>query len=258
MTTYQTVTAGQAHLEVLIDGSGPAVVLIPSSQRDSLHEIEFVEELAKAGFLVLRPQPRGMGRSIGPLEEITLFDLADDIAACIDACAGGRAVVLGHAFGHSVARVTDLRYPEKVRGVGLLAAAARQAPAHLFALLDQAADAEDAPSLRTQAMQLALFAPGNSTLAWAAGWYPHLRSAYRRAGATPARDIWWPVSNSPVLDLQGRLDPWRPESSRNELRDVLGDKVSVMVVDGVSHAMLPERPHDVARAISSWIDGLPQ
>jgi pimeloyl-ACP methyl ester carboxylesterase len=258
ISTVRMLNAGPARIEVLIDGAGPAVVLIPSSQRDSLHEADFVKYLVEAGLCVLRPQPRGMGRSSGPLENITLSDLAGDIAATIDACAAdGRAVVLGHAFGHSVARVTDLCHPDKVRGVGLLAASSIHAPASLIALLDQAADAEDSPAVRLRAMQAALFAPGSDASAWAQGWHPHLRPAYRRAGQAPARDAWWGVSNSPILDVQGAMDPWRPPNTRREWADVLGGEVTVEVIDGCSHAMLPERPLETARAIASWIATLP-
>lgn len=257
MTRIEFVAAGQARIEVLIDGDGPAVVLIPSSQRDSLHEGEFVEHLARAGFRVLRPQPRGMGRSIGPLDDISLSDLAGDAAAVIETCGHGRAIVLGHAFGHTVARVTDLCHPGQVRGVGMLAAASGKAPAGLFELLDQASDAEHSPADRMRALQSAMFAAGNDPAAWMQGWYPHLRQAYRRAARTPARESWWPVSNSPVLDLQGALDPWRPASTRMELRDVLGDLVTVGVIEGSSHAMLPERPREVAQSVASWIGSLP-
>lgn len=257
MTTIQMVSAGAARIEVLMDGQGPAIVFLPSSQRDSLHETEFVGHLVQAGFLVLRPQPRGMGQSVGPLDDISLLDLADDVAATIDACGNGRAVVLGHAFGHTVARVTDLRHPDKVRGIGQLAAASRDAPPELFGLLDQAADAQDSPDIRLRAMQIALFAPGNNASVWIEGWYPHLRPAYRRAGKMPPRDQWWPVTNSPVLDLQGAMDPWRPAGTRTELSDILGDQVTVEVIEGASHAMLPERPFEAAGTIVRWIQGLP-
>jgi len=256
MTSIQMVCTGAARIEVLIDGHGPAVVLIPSSQRDSLHETTFVGHLVQAGFRVLRPQPRGMGRSAGPLAGVSLADLAADIAVTIDACGSGRAVVLGHAFGHTIARVTDLCHPDKVRGVGLLAAAARAAPAQLFELLDRAADAEHAPDIRRQALQAALFAPGNSVHEWMHGWHPHLRSAYRQAGKLPGREHWWPVSNAPILDLQGVLDPWRPAASRTELSDVLGSQVTIALIEGAGHAMLPERPLEAARATALWIRGL--
>ena len=256
MTSIQMVCTGAARIEVLIDGHGPAVVLIPSSQRDSLHEATFVGHLAQAGFRVLRPQPRGMGHSAGPLDGMSLADLAGDIAATIDACGRGRAVVLGHAFGHTIARMTDLCHPDKVRGVGLLAAASREAPAWLFELLDRAADAEHAPEIREQALKAALFAPGNSVHDWMQGWHPHLRPAYRQAARVPGRAHWWPVSNAPILDLQGAMDLWRPAQSRTELSDVLGSQVTIALIEGAGHALLPERPFEAARAIASWMRGL--
>ena len=40
--------------------------------------------LAAAGYRALRPQPRGIGASGGPMEDITLHDYADDVSAVID------------------------------------------------------------------------------------------------------------------------------------------------------------------------------
>ena len=251
------VKAGPARLDVVIDGQGPAVVLLPSSQRDSLHETDFCQALAAEGYTVLRPQPRGMGGSVGPLEAITLFDLADDIAAVIENFGHGRVVVAGHAFGHSIARVTALRHPTRLRGVAQLGAAMSDVPRHLLAMLDQIADGGQTPAARLQALQTAFFATGNDPTPWLNGWYPNLRPAYRRAARHPTREDWWSRSPVPVLDLQGAEDPWRPPATRNELRDVLGARVTVAVVDGASHALLPERPQAVAAAMAGWMRTLP-
>jgi pimeloyl-ACP methyl ester carboxylesterase len=251
------VAAGDACIEVLVDGDGPAVVLLPSSQRDSLHETELARMVAAAGFTLLRPQPRGMGASVGSLEGITLFDLSDDIAAVIDALGNGRAVVAGHAFGHSIARVTGLRHPNKVSGVALLAAAARQFPARLLGLLDLVADGVQPRFERLEALRAAMFAPGNDPTVWLEGWHPHLRPAYRRVGSQPPRAVWWPSVNVPVLDLQGSHDPWRPLATRDELHQQLGSIVTVAVVEDASHALLPERPQDVADAMVKWMHKLP-
>ena len=43
----------------------------------------------------------------------------------------------------------------------------------------------------------------------------------------------------------------------NELRDELGDRVSVAVIRDASHALLPEQPHAVVEAIARWIRALP-
>ena len=256
---YRATALGVVSLAVLVDGAGPAVVLLPSSQRDSLDLSPLAACLAAKGWTVLRPQPRGMAGSIGPLSELTLTDLAADLAFVIAQLApGGCAIVAGHAYGHFVARVADLRHPERVRGVVALAAAARNWPAELPALLDCASDPTQARQSRLAALQQAFFAPGHDASPWLSGWHPQLRKAYRQAGQIPDRGQWWPVSHAPVLDLQAANDPWRPAASRDELRLALGDAlVTVAVIDQASHALPVEQPQAVALAMASWAAKLP-
>jgi pimeloyl-ACP methyl ester carboxylesterase len=251
---------GAAQIEVLVDGTGDAIVLLPSSQRGSDDLEAVAERLAAAGHRVLRPQPRGIGASTGSLENLTLHVLAADVAATIRALGGGRAVVVGHAYGHYVARVTDLDYPDLVRGVVMAAAgsAAATSTPTLPAALDTAANASQPQAERLAALRLAFFAPGNEPRAWLAGWHPELAAAYRRAARTPARSAWWPVTNALVLDLQAADDPWRPPGSRAEVIDALGAKASVVVIPKASHALFPEQPAAVADAIVTWVAGLPR
>jgi pimeloyl-ACP methyl ester carboxylesterase len=251
---------GAAQIEVLVDGTGDAIVLLPSSQRGSDDLEAVAERLAAAGHRVLRPQPRGIGASTGSLENLTLHVLAADVAATIRALGGGRAVVVGHAYGHYVARVTDLDYPDLVRGVVMAAAgsAAATSTPTLPAALDTAANASQPQAERLAALRLAFFAPGNEPRAWLAGWHPELAAAYRRAARTPARSAWWPMTNALVLDLQAADDPWRPPGSRAEVIDALGAKASVVVIPKASHALFPEQPAAVADAIVTWVAGLPR
>lgn len=249
-----------AQIEVIVDGEGDAVVLLPSSQRGSDDLDAVALRIAAAGHKVLRPQPRGIGKSTGSLEQLTLHVLAGDVAATIKALGNGRAVVVGHAYGHYVARVTDLDHPALVRGVVMAAAgsaSATSAPA-LPQALDIAADARQPEAARLAALQLAFFAPGNDPRAWLDGWHPELAKAYRAATKVPARATWWPVTHAPVLDLQAADDPWRPVASRQEVVDALGAKASVMVIPNASHALFPEQPGAVAEAIITWIATLPR
>lgn len=252
-------------IEVLIDSpqgeaDAPAgsIVLLPSSQRDSLDFDRFATRLCASGFKVIRPQPRGMGRSVGPMEGLDLNVLARDVAHVIDRHADGRALVAGHAFGHYIARVAALNHAANVRGVVLMAAASRDLPRHLSEALDVAADAQRDEAERLAGLRLAFFAPGNDPRPWLDGWYPALREVYRQAGRTPDKDVWWPVSPVPLLDLQAALDPWRPPVSRRELADVLGDRVTVVQIEGASHALPFERPDETAAAIASWALTLPR
>ncbi len=257
--------AKETVIEVLIDearvASGgrtpPAIVLLPSSMRDA-HDLQaLASRLADAGFCVLRPQPPGMGGSTAPTTDLTLYKLAHDVAQTVKVLGNGRAIVAGHAWGHFVARVTDLEHPQCVRGVVVMAGAARTFPAGLTQALDIAADAAQPRGLRLAALQRAFFAPGHDASPWLDGWHPHLQVAFRKASQTPDKNTWWPVSHAPILDLQGACDPWRPEATRLELRDTIGDTVTVQVIADASHALPSEQPAAVAAAIVEWARLLP-
>ena len=244
-------------IDVLVNGDGPAVVLLPSSLRDSLDFGDLAGRIGAAGFRVLRPQPRGMGHSRGPMQALDLSVLARDVALVIGRLGGGRAVIVGHAFGHFVARVADLEHPACVRGVVVLAGAAREFPAGMVASLAIVSDTAQPVAERLQHLRKAFFAPGNDASSWLEGWHPNLRPAYRRASEKPPKAQWWPVNHSPLLDVQGAADPWRPAASRDELKVALGDAATVRVIERASHAMVPEQPGAVCAAIVDWLPGLP-
>ena len=113
---------GDTQIEILSQGAGPLIVLLPSLGRGAEDFDAIAERLAAAGFRVLRPQPRGIGQSNGPMSGIDLHDYANDIAAVIEHAAGGRAFVVGHAFGNRVARLLATVRPELVSAVALVAA----------------------------------------------------------------------------------------------------------------------------------------
>lgn len=248
--------AGDAQLDVISEGQGPSLVLLPSSLRDSQDFDLLASLLAEAGFQVLRPQPRGMGRSSPPPEGMTLATLADDVASVIAHRASGPAIVVGHAYGHWVARMTDLRHPERIRGVVALGAAARNFPAGMAESLALASDPTQDEKARLHALAHSMFAPGNDPRPWLAGWYPQWRRNYRSASTSPPRDSWYGQGHAPLLDLQGAQDAWRPLSTRQELAQALGKRVSVEVIANAGHALVPEQPQAIAQAVTHWARGI--
>ena len=248
--------AGDTVIDVIVDGAGPAIVMLPSSQRDSEDFDDIAQLIAAQGFQVLRPQPRGMGRSSPPSPGMTLATLARDVALIIERYAAGPAVVVGHAYGHWVARVLDMYHPQLVRGVVVLGASAKVFPPGMVDALAVASDPNQSEKDRIQALYQSMFAPGNDARPWLAGWHPNLRAAYRSAGQQPPKDVWFPVANAPILDLQGDCDPWRPAASRFELKDILGAKVTVQVISNAGHALIPEQPRAISDAIMLWVRGL--
>jgi len=81
-----------------------------------------------------------MHGSKGPLANITLHDLARDVATVIEQENAGPAVIVGHAYGNWVARMTAVDHPRLVRGVVLAAAAAKKFPPRLGQLVSKSAD----------------------------------------------------------------------------------------------------------------------
>ena len=253
----ESVRYADVTLDVIVEGHGPAIVLLPSLARDSEDYDEVAEGLAAAGFRVLRPQPRGIGASSGPMTGISLHDFARDIAEVIKAQGGGRAVVVGHAYGNWVARMTATDYPALVRGVVILAAAAKSYPPELTNAVTEAGDLTLPDEKRLAALRFGFFAAGHDPTVWLTGWYPEVRPVQRAAAAATRQAEWWSGGTVPLLDLQAEHDPFKPPEKRNEMKDEFGDRVTVVVIPDASHALIPEQPKAVVDALVTWIKSLP-
>jgi pimeloyl-ACP methyl ester carboxylesterase len=244
-------------IDLIAEGSGPLIVLLPSRGRDSEDYDEVAAGIAKAGFRVLRPQPRGVLRSTGPMQGITLHDLARDVAFVIEHERAGPAVIVGHAFGHFVAKMTAVDHPQLVRGVVLAAAAAKSYPAALSALVSKAGDPALPEAERLQVMQKLFFAPGHDPAVWLHGWFPEANASQRAATLATRQSEWWAAGTVPLLDLQAEHDPFKPRETMNELKEEFGDRVTVVVIPDASHALIPEQPAAVTDAIVAWVRELP-
>lgn len=254
------VPAGPATIETVIEGTGPALVMLPSLGRDGWEDFDAVAAmLAAGGLTVLRPQPRGIGASTGPMVGASLHDLAADIAAVIRAQGAGRAVILGHAFGHFVARMTAVDHPALVRGVVLAAAAARQYPPGIAATPRRAGDLAAPVEDRLAALRLGFFAPGHDPTPWLHGWHPATQRMQIdcREKQGVAQSDWWHAGTAAMLELIPALDPFKPREKWDELRREFGPRVQATVIDNASHALFPEQPRAVASAVLAWLRGLP-
>ena len=260
--TREIVAYDKVRIEVIAEGSGPLVVLLPSRGRDSEDFDEIAVGIAKAGFRVLRPQPRGAGGSSGPMQGLTLHDLARDTAAVIQHEGDGPAIIVGHAFGNWVARMTAVDHPELVRGVVIVAAAAKAYPAGFAGAKDlseavkKAGDPGLSNAERLEALRSAFFAPGNDPGVWLTGWHPEVDEAQFAAGRATQQSEWWSGGTAPLLDLQGALDPFKPRTMKNEIKDEFGERATITVIPNASHALIPEQPVAVISAIVEWIRGL--
>jgi pimeloyl-ACP methyl ester carboxylesterase len=253
--TRELVRSADGEIDVIVEGAGPLIVLLPSRGRDSEDYDEVAQGLAQAGFRVLRPQPRGIGKSSGALQNLTLHDYARDIASVIRHY-GGPAVIVGHAYGNWVARMTAVDHPALVRGVVIAAAAAKKYPPELSVAVTKSGDPSLPKEERLKYLRGTFFATGNDPTIWLEGWHPQASESQRLAGLANRQEEWWSAGTVPLLDLQADNDPFHPIEKMNELKDELGERVTVAVVRNASHALLPEQPKAVVEAIVAWVKKL--
>jgi pimeloyl-ACP methyl ester carboxylesterase len=254
--------SAEVDIVVYTQGQGPVVVLLPSLGRGATDLVEVAEPLCDAGWRVLRPEPRGHGGSTGPLEGKTLHDWAADIAAVIRHETDEPVWVVGHAHGNWIARTLASDFPERVRGLVLLAGSAGKVPKGTEALpippgvramIEKCAEPGLPDSERLQALQRVFFAPGNDARPWLTGWNRHLMAMQTAAQKRTPVDDFFAGGRAPILNVQAAHDVVAPPAYANVLREYLGERVTNLTIPDAGHALLPEQPAAVVRAILDYI-----
>lgn len=255
------VERGDVRIDVIAQGIGPVLVILPSLGRGAEDYDVVAALLARDGYRVLRPQPRGIGASTGPMTGLTLHDLAADIASVIEHEGKGPVVVVGHAYGHFVAGTLATDRPDLVRGVVLAAASAGKVPPGVHEpsvspevreAIEKSGDLSLPETDRLRYLQLAFFAPGHDPRVWLSGWHPETEKAENAASRGTPVDDWFACGNAPILDLQAENDAVAPRKFAGVLKAALGDRVTVVVIPNAGHALVPEQPEAMANAIAAF------
>ena len=249
------VKRNDIRVEVLSQGKGPLVVMIPSLGRPAEDFDHLSASLAGAGYRALRPQPRGIGKSSGPMKGLTLHDFSRDVAAVVEANGTTPAVIAGHAFGNFVARATAADFPRLVKAVALLAAT------HTWPLSPELRESinkshqMDLPAdVRLKHLRHVFFAPGNDARVWLDGWREDVMHMEREATEATPKPEWWNAGTAPVLDMQSECDPLSPPESRNCYVEQFGaNRVTTALIPRAAHALLPEQPEAVAKAMLNYL-----
>lgn len=252
------VTRGEVRIEVLAEGEGRPIVLLPSLGRGATDFADISQRLAAAGYRVLCPQPRGIGGSTAPAPYANLEDCAADIAAVIEAEGRGPAFVAGHAFGNRVSRMLATARGDLVEAVSLIAANVGKAPSppDIRAAIRDSANPALPASQRLEALKFAFFAPGNDPTAWLEGWHPDVLEAQRHAGDQTSRMVDYAGGDRPILYLQPSHDPLAHVEDAVVFQRELGSRVSVVVIPNASHAAIAEQPGFITNAIAKYAAGL--
>lgn len=251
------VRHGDVQIETLSQGSGPTVVILSSLGRGADDYDEVARLLAADGLRVLRPQPRGIGQSKGPMTNLDMHAFAADVAAVLDQEKTGPVVVVGHAWGSQPARMLAVDRPDLVRGLVMAAASAGKLPpgsnekpyGRLREAIDGSGNLALPEAKRLDYLRQAFFAPGHDPKPWLDGWYPDTHHAQAHARDVTPVDAYFVGGTVPLLDLQAQYDA---VVVPNVFKPMLGNRVTVEVIPDAGHAMAPEQPVAMSRAIARF------
>lgn len=240
------------------EGRGQVIVMLPSLARSGRDFDEVAAMIVQNGFRVIRPEPRGIRGSHGPMEELSLHDFAGDVASVLDNEKTGPVLMVGHAWGSQPARMLAADRPDLVHAVVMAAASAgkllpgsEEKPySRLRAEIDGAGDPSLSIEQRLDCLRKAFFAPGHDPSVWLDGWYQdaHHAQSYARVN-TPIDDYFSAGSVVPILDLQAEHDA---VVIPNIMKPYLGNRVTEAVIRDAAHAMAPEQPQAMCDAICDF------
>jgi pimeloyl-ACP methyl ester carboxylesterase len=254
-----TMALGDQMITYYAQGSGPRIVLMASAGREASDFNELIADLVDAGYRTVAIEAPGInGTSI--LTDPSLYSFATHIEAVIindtKAKGEGPAFVIGHAFGNRVVRTAAQQYPELIQGV-ILIAAGGQKPIEptAEAALKNIFNPISSFKKRKKDMAYAFFADGNEIPKyWQRGW--HTKTAVLQGKSkteTPDTD-WQAGGNGPMLVVQADADRIAPKADTADiLLATYPDRVSVVLIDNASHALLPEQPEAVSKAVLDFL-----
>jgi pimeloyl-ACP methyl ester carboxylesterase len=245
-------------LEVLAEGEGEPVVLVPSAMRGAADFADLQRALTAAGYHSQAINPRGAGRSTPPGTGITLRDLAEDVAFVVEQL-GSRAHLVGHALGNIVVRATASYRPEVAASVAAMPCGGHNLGAHpvppdVVVAFPRCHDDTLSDEERLDALRVAFFARGNDAGSWLEGWWP--RSAFGAVTQTDPKE-WARAGSAPILVIQPLEDAMVPIAVGREALRMFGERATYVEVPRCGHAILPEQPEAIAANVIAFLRAHP-
>jgi pimeloyl-ACP methyl ester carboxylesterase len=253
-----TVKLSDSDIQHFSQGHGRPIVLLPFGGLTVGYMAGLSQNLADAGYRVIRINFRGSGKSTGSGKGITLHTLAQDVAGVIEALNLGPVNVGGHAFGNRVARTLAADRPEIVQSVILFAAGGKVPPKppgeHALRTIFNPAST-DADILNQ--MKYMVGDPAEIPMAWQTikpSRAPEVAGLQKTAMSnTPLKDWWAPPGKMKYLILQGTDDQIALPENGELLKEELGARATLVSFPGAGHLLLVTEPKKVVAAVVSFL-----
>jgi pimeloyl-ACP methyl ester carboxylesterase len=238
----------------------PAVVFIHGAAFDHSVWQWQSRSLAHHGFTVLAPDLPGHGRSPGAAR-VTIADMADWIAALLEAASIAEASVVGHSMGSLVALETTLRHPARVSRLALVGTSAPMPVGDPFiaAARDDHPAALDMEVTWGHARGVVLTTspvPGTSLFGASRALNGRARAGVLAAdlgachGYQPTLDSIRAI-RVPTLVVVGKRDQMTPQKSGRALAaEIPGAKLATL---DAGHSMMSEAPRELLAALRGFL-----
>ncbi|MEP2987710.1 MAG: alpha/beta hydrolase [Parasphingorhabdus sp.] len=237
-----------------VSGKGDPVILLASAGREASDFNELVTALNIAGYRTIAIDAHGIKNSTLPEGDVTLFDMADDVAAVAEAEArpDEKIAVIGHAFGNRLARAFASRNDDRIGSIVLIASGgAKPIPEKANSALKNIFDPRRTVGQRRSDIDYGFFAEGNDIPDyWIVGWHTQTAILQGQATRTDVYDQWSAGGTKPMLVLQAAEDTIAPPQDAGiPLAQQYPDRVKLVVVPNAGHAFLPEQPDVIAEEV---------
>ena len=150
--------------------------------------------------------------------------------------------------------MTATDYPNLVKRIVLIECGGKVAmkPEILTALVN-CFDSKLSQSEHLANVKLAFFAEGNDPSVWDKGWYPEVAGYEIQAGQRTDYEEWWAGGSAPMLVFQGLEDKIAVPENAYQLKQQVGERMTLVEVPHAGHAMLPEQPDLIYQKILEFL-----
>ncbi len=226
------------------------VVFLPSAGREASDFIELSKVIESNGHSVESIDFPSLKRNKAPknLEEYAKIFSPSILAG------DEKVILVGHAYGNRVARQIATLQPNRVNSVILLAAGGQVPPdPEADAALKRVFNPLKPYHSRMKDVRTAFFAEGNEIPPhWKRGW--HTKTAIAQGKAKGNGDESWHCAGGvPMLIVQPMQDKIAPPANAYALKQKCPQEVQIVEVQNAGHALLPEQPQAVAKAVLDFL-----
>ena len=238
-------------------GKGTSMVLLHGYPLDH-HLWDDVVPLLEDQFDLILPDLRGFGGSSTIDDFYTMEDFASDITGLMDYLGIEKAAIVGHSMGGYISLAFARVFPERVRGLGLVASqAAADTPARREARFKSAVEVSDKGIASVVETMTPNFTPDPELQKYArdsmerqqpAAYIGALKAMGERVDSTPFLS----TIQYPVVIVHGNADALIPIDRAREVKAAILDAYFVEI-SGAGHMPMKESPQKTAEALKHLV-----